>query len=87
MNFRQRMAELISNPATGRLSASDTALVGAFLATTIVLLWRGLFGQLDEWLFIGYLGAWVTQSQASKWQALKRDRVNKNVDESGTVAD
>jgi len=75
-----RLVELITNPATGRLSASDATLVGAFIATTTVLLWRGLTGQMDEWLFIGYLGAWVTQSQASKWQALKRDRTTKDVD-------
>ncbi|EBC4877346.1 hypothetical protein C2W27_14460 [Salmonella enterica] len=68
-----RLVELVTNPATGRLSASDCAIVGAFLATTAVLVWRGLSAApLDDWLFLGYLAAWVTHSQASKFQAFRR---------------
>lgn len=81
--IRQRLAELVTNPANGRMSTSDTIVIGAFIATTTILVWCGLTGQLDEWLWIGYLGAWVTQSQASKWQALNRDRIksdDKNTD-------
>lgn len=69
-----RLAELITNPASGRLSTSDTLVVGAFVATTLALVWYTLTSQLTEWLFIGYLAAWVTQNQASKWSSIKRDR-------------
>ncbi|NHB89207.1 hypothetical protein [Photorhabdus tasmaniensis] len=68
------LKQLISNPATGRLSTSDTTLFGAFIASTAVLLWCALAGKMDEYLFVGYLAAWVTHSQASKQAAIKRDR-------------
>lgn len=68
------LKQLISNPETGRLSTSDTTLMGAFIASTGVLLWCAYSGQVDEWLFIGYLTAWVAQNQASKQAAIKRDR-------------
>lgn len=67
--------DLITNPSTGRLSTSDTIVMAAFVSTTIVLLWYAWTGQLTEWLFLGYITAWVTQSQASKYHAIKRDRV------------
>lgn len=73
MSFR-RLEELLTNPVTGRLSTSDCIIVGAFAATTMVLLWQGFTGQLDDWLFVGYLTAWVAQSQASKFQAYQRDK-------------
>ncbi|MGL5799279.1 MAG: hypothetical protein ACRCYN_04320 [Plesiomonas sp.] len=68
------LKQLITNPASGRLSTSDTTLVGAFMVSSFVLLWCALFQQMQDWLFIGYLGAWVAQSQASKHVALKRDK-------------
>lgn len=70
------LKQLITNPATGRLSTSDTTLVGAFVASTLVLLWMTVTGKLAdcEWLFVGYLAAWVTQNQASKQAAIKRDK-------------
>ncbi|MBK0413612.1 hypothetical protein JD974_04255 [Chromobacterium haemolyticum] len=67
------LRDLITNPATGRLSTSDSTLVGAFLASTLALLYATVTGQLSEWLFVGYLAAWVTQSQASKRAAIARD--------------
>ncbi|CAM3719542.1 MULTISPECIES: hypothetical protein [Xenorhabdus] len=68
------LKQLITNPATGRFSTSDTTLFGAWVASTVVLLWSALSGQLSEWLFVGYLAAWVTQNQASKQAAIKRDK-------------
>ncbi|EHD21537.1 MULTISPECIES: hypothetical protein [Brenneria] len=67
------LRDLITNPASGRLSTSDTLVVAAFVATTVVLLWYAWTGQLTEWLFVGYIAAWVTQSQASKYNSIKRD--------------
>ncbi|PHM49364.1 hypothetical protein [Xenorhabdus miraniensis] len=67
------LKQLISNP-TGRFSTSDTTLLGAWVASTVVLLWAAVSGQLSEWLFVGYLAAWVTQNQASKQAAIKRDK-------------
>ncbi|MGU9776174.1 hypothetical protein ACV3J7_07200 [Salmonella enterica] len=74
------LTDLITSSVTGRLSASACAVVGAFLATTVVLIWRGLSAApLDDWLFLGYLAAWVTHSQASKYQAFRRDKGAENV--------
>ncbi|UGA40366.1 hypothetical protein JOS77_14185 [Chromobacterium haemolyticum] len=39
----------------------------------MALLYATVTGQLSEWLFVGYLAAWVTQSQASKRAAITRD--------------
>lgn len=74
--FLNRLAELVTNPATGRLSTSDTTLVGTFLVASIVLIWVTAAGHLEEWLYVAYLGAFVFQSQASKHVAIKRDKAN-----------
>ncbi|BBI91164.1 hypothetical protein SSYM_2250 [Serratia symbiotica str. Tucson] len=63
-----RQLELISNPH-GRISTSDTTVVGAFVVSSLVLLWCAFTR-----LFGAYLAAWVAQNQASKFAALKRDR-------------
>ncbi|BFI57332.1 hypothetical protein KD4_12770 [Yersinia pseudotuberculosis] len=68
------LKELITNPSSGRLSTSDTTLVGAFIVSSIALLWATIFGQSGDIWFSLYLAAWVTQNQASKYQALKRDK-------------
>lgn len=69
----KKWLELITNPA-GRLSASDCAVVGAFIVSSIIMLWQGFNYQLNELLLGCYLAAWVTQSQASKLAAIKRAR-------------
>lgn len=74
MSLKERLLQLLTNPGSGRLSTSDTLLAGAFIASTLVLVYCTLSGHLTEWLFVGYLGAWVTQNQASKQAAIKRDR-------------
>lgn len=68
------LKELITNPSTGRLSTSDTTLVGAFIVSSFSLLWATIFGQSGDVWFSLYLGAWVTQNQVSKYMALKRDK-------------
>jgi hypothetical protein len=47
---------------------------GAFVASTVVLLLYAWRGTLSEWLFLGYLSAWVFNTQASKLASIKRDR-------------
>lgn len=69
-----RLAELIENPASGRLSTSDTTLVGAFIVSSTVVCWLAVTGTLTEWALGAYLAAWVAQNQTSKLNALKRDR-------------
>lgn len=76
--MRERLMQLITNPKTGLLSLSDTALAGAFVASTLVMLWCALAGSLSEWLFCGYLTAWVVQCQASKQASIKRDRESRH---------
>lgn len=71
----KRLLELVTNPVTGRLSTSDTIIVAAFVFSTFSLVWHTVIQeQLPEWLFIGYMTAWVMQSQASKWSSIKRDK-------------
>lgn len=73
--MRLRLLELITNPATGRLSTSDTTLMGAFLVSSFCMLWVTVIGRLEEWYLMAYLGAFVIQSQASKYAAFRRDKV------------
>lgn len=68
-----RLLELISNPH-GRISTSDTTVVGAFIVSSLVLMWCAFTRQINDLLFGAYLAAWVAQNQASKFAALKRDR-------------
>ncbi|EKN3986568.1 TPA: hypothetical protein ACJTCA_002576 [Yersinia enterocolitica] len=74
MSIMKTLKELITNPSSGRLSTSDTTLVGAFIVSSLALLWATIFGQSGDIWFSLYLAAWVTQNQASKYQALKRDK-------------
>lgn len=69
-----RLGELVTNPGTGRLSTSDTMVLGAFLVASFVLVWVTVTGHLEEWHLAAYLGAFVFQSQASKYVAIKRDK-------------
>ncbi|KNC89915.1 hypothetical protein [Trabulsiella odontotermitis] len=72
--------ELISNPASGRLSTSDTIVLGAFLVSSFVLVWVTVrHEEIPGELFLTYLGAWVAQCQASKHMSIKRDREVSNV--------
>ncbi|HHZ1080639.1 TPA: hypothetical protein ACV98Q_000324 [Yersinia enterocolitica] len=74
MSIMKTLKELITNPSSGRLSTSDTTLVGAFIVSSLALLWATIFGQSGDTWFSLYLAAWVTQNQISKYQALKRDK-------------
>jgi len=69
-----KILQLISNPATGRLSTSDTTLFGAFLVSSFIIVWVTVNGHLEEWHVAAYLAAWVFHSQASKRAAIKRDQ-------------
>lgn len=69
----KKILELITNPATGRLSLSDFAVCIAFIVSSIVVLYQCFNYQQNELLLGTYLAAWVAQSQASKRAAIKRD--------------
>ena len=70
----KKIIELITNPATGRLSSSDCAVCLSFVVSSIVVLYQCFNYQQNELLLGTYLAAWVAQSQASKRAAIKRDR-------------
>lgn len=69
----KKLLELITNPATGRLSSSDCAVCLAFVVSSIVVLYQCFNYQQNELLLGTYLAAWVAQSQASKRAAIRRD--------------
>lgn len=67
--------DLITNPGSGRLSTSDTIVLGAFLVSSFVLMWVAITRtDIPGELYWAYLGAWVAQSQASKHMSIKRAR-------------
>ena len=70
-----RVMDLVSNPASGRLSTSDTIVFLAFLVSSFVLVWVTVTSRdMPGELFFAYLSAWVAQSQVSKHMSIKRDR-------------
>ncbi|WP_080950011.1 DUF2644 domain-containing protein [Citrobacter amalonaticus] len=70
-----RVRDLITNPSSGRLSTSDTIVIGAFLVSSFVLIWLTVTRpDVPGELYLTYLGAWVAQSQASKHMSIKRAR-------------
>ncbi|MCX8962153.1 hypothetical protein EHW64_13680 [Erwinia psidii] len=70
-----KLCDLITNPGSGRLSTSDTIVLGSFLVTSFVLIWSTFRnGEVSEGLYAAYIGGWVVQSQFSKYQALQRDK-------------
>lgn len=77
------LRELVSNPASGRLSTSDTIVLGAFLVSSFVLVWVTIrYEDIPGELYLTYLGAWVAQCQASKHMSIKRDREVSHVERS-----
>lgn len=69
------LRDLISNPASGRLSTSDFIVLGAFLVSSFVLIWVTVTRtDIPGELLLTYLGAWVAQSQASKHMSIRRAR-------------
>lgn len=68
--------EIITTPQ-GRISTSDTTLVGAFLVSSIVLIWCAATRQMNDLLFGAYLGAWVAHSGVSRFGAIKQNQVDK----------
>ncbi|WP_233443781.1 hypothetical protein [Enterobacter asburiae] len=71
-------------PATGRLSTSDTIVFfWAFLVSSFVLVWLTVTRpETPGELYLTYLGAWVAQSQASKHMSIKRAREVRDVGSS-----
>lgn len=66
-----RLLELITNPATGRLSTSDFTLLLAFIVSTVIVLFHTFTGSLSEWEFGLFLGVWAVQRGAAKVTALR----------------
>jgi hypothetical protein len=81
MLLNKRLLELVTTP-TGRLSTSDTTLVGAFLISSLVLMFRAWFGEMTDVEFGAYLGAWVAQNQISKQASIKRDSLMRGKSEN-----
>ncbi|HDT2145338.1 DUF2644 domain-containing protein [Kosakonia sacchari] len=78
-----RVRDLITNPSSGRLSTSDTIVLGAFLVSSFVLIWLTVTRpEVPGELYLTYLGAWVAQSQASKHMSIKRAREVPHVENS-----
>ncbi|CAM7521392.1 DUF2644 domain-containing protein [Citrobacter freundii] len=77
------LRDLVTNPATGRLSTSDTIVFLAFLVSSFVLVWLTVTRpEAPGELYLAYLGAWVAQSQASKHMSIKRAREVRDVGSS-----
>ncbi|HHA1743088.1 TPA: DUF2644 domain-containing protein [Enterobacter roggenkampii] len=77
------LRDLVTNPATGRLSTSDTIVFLAFLVSSFVLVWLTVTRpETPGELYLTYLGAWVAQSQASKHMSIKRAREVRDVGSS-----
>lgn len=75
--------DLITNPGSGRLSTSDTIVLGAFIISSFVLVWVTVTrADIPTELYWAYLGAWVAQSQASKHMSIKRAREVSHVGDS-----
>lgn len=70
----KRLLELITNPATGRLSTSDTTLMGAFVVSSIIMIYETYNGTLNEWEFGLFLGVFAAQRGAAKLTALRYDK-------------
>ncbi len=77
----KKIIELITNPATGRLSSSDCAVCLSFVVSTVVILWQCFNYEPSELLLSAYLAAWVTQSQTSKRAAIQRDKLKGDSDD------
>lgn len=59
--------DLFTDPATGRMSAAHTTLIGAFVASSTVLVWESAQGRMTGELWWGYLGAWTALKGVETW--------------------
>lgn len=54
----------------GHVSADRIKELGAFFATTFILIREEFNGTLSEWLFTAYSGIWVLKGLASIWKGV-----------------
>lgn len=68
-----RLADLFTNPATGRLSHSKLWANVACATATGMFVYQGVAGQLASETWLIYLGVVGGYSAARSWIATKRD--------------
>lgn len=74
MSLIRAVREMLTDPQTGKLSASEAMTVGAFLVSSVIVLSDTFTHALTEYEFVGYLAVWALHSQATRLVSLQRDK-------------
>ena len=72
------LTELITHD--GHLDNAKFCQIGAFFVSSYVIYFMTLKGQLTEWAFGLYMGAWVGARVASLWAKLKGQSMGEKTD-------
>lgn len=60
------LADLFMDRTTGRINGSKFRMILAFAVTSWVIVYATLHGNISEWMFAGYIGAWVADRKFSR---------------------
>lgn len=74
MSLRRALRDMLTDPDTGALSASEALTVGAFLVSSVIVLDAAFTHTMTEYLFVGYLAVWALHSHASRLISLTQGK-------------
>lgn len=67
------LSELFLDRTTGKIEGSKLRMNLAFFVTSWVVVYVTLNGAMSEWLFAGYLAAWITDRKFSRDATITQD--------------
>jgi len=79
------LSDLFMDRSTGRINGSKFRMVLAFAVTSWIVIYATLHGNISEWMFAGYLSAWVLDRKFSRESSNNRPaNINTITDTSAT---
>lgn len=78
MSLTGAVRELLTDPKTGKLSASEVMTLGAFMVSSVIVLDAAFTHDMTEYLFVGYLAVWALHCHATRLISLTQGKADKD---------
>jgi len=74
MSLLRALRDMLSDPDTGALSASAAMTLGAFLVSSVIVLFAVFTHAMTDYLFVGYLAVWALHCHATRLISLAQGK-------------
>lgn len=74
MSLLRVLRDMLSDPDTGAVSASVSMTVGAFLVSSVIVLFAAFTHAMTDYLFVGYLAVWALHCHATRLISLTQGK-------------